>query len=497
MARLTKIITRTLSVRLSLMVVFAIAMLLMAAVCIMLRYARLIIKEETIKEAEQTLETTVQHIDNILLGVEQAAGNIYFQTIYHLDDPDRMFFYCQKLLESNPNIAGCAIAFEPYYYQQRGKYFMAYVHRAANDSTITSDAPIIQSTIFGNKPYNEQSWYTTTLEKQRPIWIDPLKGQDTDDEAITSFCLPIYDRQGGKVGVMGVDVSLNLLSQIVLAAKPLPNSYCTLLGSDGSYIVHPDSNKLFHQTVFTQTHQGADPSVEEAGRAMVAGETGHKLFRMNGVSNYVFYKPFRQNAVQGRSMTNLGWSVGIVFPEDDITADYRNLLYYVLTIALAGLLLVLVFCLLITHRQLLPLRLLTKSAQRIADGHYDEPIPDSRQHDEIGRLQDNFQHMQQSLALHVHQLEQLKNSLQERTGVLQKAYGQAQEADRMKTAFLHNMTNQMTTPVNAISDNVRALCDGYRDMDQQQAARLVEDIQLQGKTITELLNNLLIASQSN
>ena len=361
----------------------------------------------------------------------------------------------------------------------------------------TSDSPVIQEGLFGNRPYNEQFWYTWPLEKMHPVWIDPLKNQDIMDEAVTSFCLPIFDSKGDKVGVMGVDVSLSLLSEVALSAKPSRNSYCTMLGSDGSYIIHPDRSKLLHQTVFTQTALGADPSVEEAGRAMVEGKSGYKPFRMNGVDYYVFFKPFKQEFIQGRSVVDLGWSVGIIFPEEDIKADYRLLLYYVLGISVVGLLLLLVFTQLITHRQLLPLRMLTTSAQRIADGHYEEPIPDSLHHDEIGRLQDNFQHMQQSLAVHVQELEQLRTALQERTGVLQTAYKQAQEADRMKTSFLHNMTNQMTMPVTAINDSVRALCDNYQDMDQQQADRLVEDIQHQGKTITVLLNNLLDASQSN
>lgn len=497
MARLNTKITRTLSVRLSLTVVIAIATLLMVALFTMLRFAWNVVKEETLNRAEQTLETTMQHIDNILLGVEQSAGNIYIHMVNHLNEPDRMYTYCQKVVETNPNISGCAIAFEPYYYKERGEYFMVYVHRAPDGKLITSDSPYIQEGIFGKHPYNEHFWYTSALEKMRPVWIDPLKNQDIMEEAVTSFCLPIYNIKGERVGVMGVDVSLSLLSQVVLAAKPSRNSYCTLLGSDGSYIVHPDSNKLLHQTVFTQTAMGADPSVEEAGKAMVAGESGYKSFRMNGVNNYVFYKPFKQEAIQLRSMADLGWSVGIIFPEDDIKADFRLLLYYVVGIAVVGLLLLLVFTQVITHRHLLPLRMLTKSAQSIADGHYDEPIPDSRQHDEIGRLQDNFQHMQQSLAVHVRQLEELRTTLQERTGVLQEAYGKAQEADRMKTSFLHNMTNQMTVPVNAINDSVRALCDNYHGMDQQQTAQVVEDIQQQGKTITELLNNLLDASQSN
>ena len=157
-----------------------------------------------------------------------------------------------------------------------------------------------------------------------------------------------------------------------------------------------------------------------------------------------------------------------------------------------GLLLLFLLCVSIVHRQLKPLLLLAESAQRIAKGHYEEPIPDSRQKDEIGRLQHNFQQMQQSLATHIGELEQLTTTLQERGEGLRVAYHQAQKAERMKTTFLHNMTNQMTTPAIAIDKDVQALCS---DDVPQDMSQLTGDIQRNGTTITNLLNNLITMSE--
>ena len=189
-------------------------------------------------------------------------------------------------------------------------------------------------------------------------------------------------------------------------------------------------------------------------------------------------------------MEDLGWSVGIVYPEDDIFGDYNRLLYIVLAIAVVGLLLLLVLSHAVTHRRLLPLRMLAKSAQRIADGHYDEPIPDSRQQDEVGRLQNHFKNMQQSLAVQVGELQRSTAELNEQGEILHAAYEQAKEADRVKTAFLHNMTNQMTKPMAAISADVEKLTAGP-------LTAVVDDIQQQGEAITELLDNLLEDSQSS
>ena len=484
MFRLPKIINKTLSVRLSLIVVSAMAILLMATLTVMLYYSKKALKEEALEKVSQTLEGTVQSIDNILLSVEQTTGNIYFNLMPHLDQPDMMYTYCRQIVESNKYVAGCAIAFRENFYQEHD-LFMPYFRR----ENIGGRDTIIQVETFANGPYTEQVWYTRPMESARPVWLNPLTGlgNDTGEAPIFTFSLPLYGADGKTAGVVGVDVKLSQLSQIVSATKPSANSYCLLLDSDGTFIVRPSGNKSFLQTAFSL--YGDDADVGEAVKAMVSGETGYKPFRLNGIDYYVFFKPFKRAAVPGRSMEKLEWSVGIIYPEDDIFGDYNSLSTYVLAIAVVGLLLLFLCCRVMINRQLKPLLMLTASAQRIAKGKYNELIPDSRQADEVGRLQDNFQKMQQSLSAYIGELEQLKTTLQQHGEDLNAAYNQAQKADRMKTAFLHNMTNQMLGPAEAIEKDVNALCND--NTGNQNISQLSDDIQQKGNTIAELLDNLI------
>lgn len=497
MLKLPKIIARTLSIRLSLMVVMAIASLLLASLAVMFLFSRQAVKKEAMKNAEQTLEGTILTIDNILLSVEQATGNIYFNLMPHIHEPESMSNYCRQLVLANPYIIGCAIAFEPNHFPGR-ELFMTYVYRSGNSLTTTNKSELVETDTFADRPYNEQSWYTSPIEKKKPGWIeDPLKDKDAGGgEAITTFSLPIYNAQGQPIGVLAADVAIGLLSQLVQNVKPSPNGYCILLGRNGSFIVHPDTTKLYHQTVFSQTNFGTDPSVKEAADAMVARETGYKKFKLNGHVNYVFYKPFKRAAVPGRIMDDIGWSTGVVFPEDDIFLEYKLLLYYVLAIAIIGLLLLYLLCRAVTHKQLQPLQMLTLSAQRIADGNYDEVIPDTKKNDEIGLLQKHFQNMQHALAAHVSELERLRNTLSERGDVLREAYRRTQEADRIKTVFLHNMTNQMTAPATAIDQAVDKFHDITVETPQAETERLTNDIHRQSDVITDLLNHLLEASDT-
>jgi HAMP domain-containing protein len=470
MLKLSKLFTSKLSVKISMKVVLLVAVLLAAALFTMLHFSRKTLRQEAMLKAEQTLESTVEHIDNVLLSVEQSAGNVYFNMCRHLDNPEMMYMYSRSLVESNPYISGCAIAFEPYYYKDRGEQFMAYYRRSG------TGAEAVREESFGSTPYHQQSWYAETLKKGTPLWTGPLDELDADSETIITFCLPISDSKGKRIGVMGVDVTLNMLSRIVLSAKPSEHSFCVLLNSNGSYLVHPDK-----------------PS-QEAADVMMAGEKGYQQITMAGKDYYVFYEPFKRDAVQGRYLENLGWRVGIVYPKDDIFGDYDRLLITVILIAVLGILLLALLCQFFIHRRLLPLIFLTKSAHRIASGHYDEPIPDSRQHDEIGQLQNHFQQMQQALAKHVNELEKLDVELQGQGERLRVAYHQAQAADRLRTSFLHNMTNQMLTPVQIILDRVNKL-SRPQTSDPHDIDSMADDIQKQGELITELLNHLLELSR--
>jgi nitrogen fixation/metabolism regulation signal transduction histidine kinase len=167
----------------------------------------------------------------------------------------------------------------------------------------------------------------------------------------------------------------------------------------------------------------------------------------------------------------------------------------VVIIAIIGLLLLLVSCCLFIHRQFLPLRQLAKSAQRIAEGSYDEPIPDSRRQDEVGSLQKHFQQMQRSLSTRVNEMHHASEILQERREVLQMAYEEAQAGDRMKTSFLYNMSGQMMTPVSDIVDRVLTISEHANEITDEESNRLVDEIKQRGGTITALLNQLIIDSE--
>ena len=112
--------------KLNLMVICQTVLLLAVTLAVMLYFSRQTLKEEAIQDAEETLAGTVQQIDNVLLSIEQTTEYTYQDLLGHLDEPERMETYCRKVVEGNPYVVGCAIVFQPNFYQGR-ELFMAYV----------------------------------------------------------------------------------------------------------------------------------------------------------------------------------------------------------------------------------------------------------------------------------------------------------------------------------------------------------------------------------
>lgn len=475
------------SIWLNILIIGETLLLLAVTLGILAYFSHKALREEAMRQAEQTLEGTVQSIDNILLGVEKATGRVYDDLLEHLDQPDRMYAYSRDLVESSPNINGCAICFKPGYYPGKDM-FMAYVHRGA--SAKGTDSALVTSETFTNRPYTEQIWYTEPMKTGWTGWTNPLKGPDTEREPLVTFCLPITDKHNERVGVIGVDISLHQLSEIVLAAKPSENGYSVLLAHNGSYIVHPDQEKLVNPDIFSQKERDVDASELNAAKAMINGESGRMEFRRNHRDWWVFYKPFESVEWEGKPRGEINWSVGVVYPKEDIFGKHNVLIWLVLGITIAGLLLFFVLGGWMVRRQLKPLRKLAVSANHIADGNYNETLPFIDRHDEIGLLQNRFKQMQHSLQDQVEELKEETAVLYQHGDMLLAAYDKTIEVDKIKTSILNYTTNQVSGPVEGIDKAVTALCNNYQDLSKEEKDRLVDNIQHYTQKMVELLNHV-------
>lgn len=474
-------IRRSLSARLSFWVVSCVVLLFVMALGILFHYSRTAVRDEAMEKATQMLEGTLLYVEGTLHDVEVAADNMKWLVEQHIDTPDSMYTFSRKILENNPNLYGCSIAFEPYYYEEKGQFFSAY-------SNNNGDSIETEQEGSNEYEYYYMDWYLIAKLLNKPYWVEPFRDEETEginvSDYITSFCQPIHDKQNNTVGILSVDLSLAWFSKTILDAKPFPNSYSVLVGRGGTFLVHPDSTKLFYETIFTPTLEQPDEEMTKLGKAMIGGESGYQVLHGADEDYYVFYKPF----------THTGWSVAIVCPESDIFEPYNHLQQNLMFITILGLCLLLFFCVFVIRYNLRPLRQLGLSAEKMSEGDFDVSVPDSRRRDEIGQLQHSFFRMQKSLKDYISKMHHSTETLKERNAELEKASEMAKEDDRMKSAVINNMTDKMAQPIKIIAEENDLIRREYKNLSEEEMAQHVDRMLENTDTVTSLLNQILDAA---
>ena len=480
MRRIVQHIKQSLSWKLSLGILLMAIPIFMLSIGLLFLQSKEQIKEEATKHASSVLNTQMQRIRRSMNIVETATDINNWEVTAHLN-PDSILAYSRFIVMLNGQIDGCSISAEPNTFPKYGRNFSAYTVREGDSVTTVIEEPY---------EYFEKVWYKTPHLLGKPCWVVYYDESDslelTLDGMIASYSKPLYNADKHFVGIISTDLSLIRLSKMITSETPYPDSYFMMTGEEGRYFVHPDSTQLFTHTIFSDADPQRNADIYALGHEMTTGKKGSMSVRIDGEPCLVCYQP-----VPGTQ-----WSLALVCPEWSILRGYHRLNYIISPLIFLGLLLILLLCSVTVAHAIHPLNRLTSKVQRIAEGHYDEPIPDCRKQDEVGLLQRHFQKMQQSLSTRMGEMQQLSATLQERGEELQATYEKAQAADRMKTNFLYNMSDQMMAPIGDIYQKVNTISDRGRELTEEDIDRLVDSIQKQGGKVTALLNQLIKDSES-
>ncbi|MBO7593158.1 MAG: HAMP domain-containing protein [Bacteroidaceae bacterium] len=483
MTRIVRYFQRTLSARISLWVLLSVTFLLVVALVVMFRYSHNAIEKESLAKAEQLLTKKVLTIENLLHRVEVATTNMRWNVENHLDDPDAMVGYAMQMVKNNPDIIGCAISFEPFTYPEKGELYTTYAFRAepqSDEILMTHDPFIIQPNEYKDVPYLAVNWYFIPIKENTTCWVRPHAPNDTINSTIVTCCMPIHNQQGETVGVLASDISVEDVNNTILYPKPFPESYCAMLGVQGTYIVYPDSTYLYHKMVRMQVANEPE-NVKEMVESMLAGEDGIRSVNLFGKDSYVLYK----------GLNNKHWSACIVCPEKDIFNANRRYQVYMIVITILGVLLIFLFLLFFIRKQLIPLNMLADSAEQIANGHYSVPISSTHRVDEIGILQNNFGAMQTSLSRNIQQLSQMSEVLKERNEELGAIHAQVTEADNVKMNLIHKVADKMIMPIKEIESVVDKLEERRANLTKEDVHMMSEEMMSHTKVITDLLDQML------
>ena len=375
------------------------------------------------------------YLDSKVAEIRRALSDVYVGTVNHvpeieqnLGNPDRLSEIMRQVVALNPRINSCGLSFVANYYPQKGRWFSPFASR--------SDSSKVEVTSLGSadNDYLNAKWFEEALEAKEGFWSKPFfEGNDTTKPRVAYLC-PIRDRSGRTVAILGADISLEwlrlkmlesdrgIMKRGGLGSPSGPNDtnlrskkrwevYSFLIDCDGTYLVHPEQERILQKNIFDYTKNDPDSLSTNLVREMVAGEKDliaksekredpdldveeYTSIVFDGRSSYMFYAPIKYT----------DWSLGLSVPALGINligAIVGGLLLFLIAI---GLLVVFLVCHFTIRRITKPLKQLAASADEVAKGNFSTPLPTVKHNDEICLLRNSFDDMQHSLVKYVEEL---------------------------------------------------------------------------------------------
>lgn len=354
--------------------------------------------------ANAQIDNAIGLLDSEMAKAEVSALNFAVQS--HFKEvgfrPDSVYAILERFLERNPHLFGVAVGYEPDYVPHRPLGFAPYVLR--------SDSGFVRNDLLEISPYHSRPWYSETLHQPCGHWSGAFV-ESSGRWVITSYCLPIADGQGRRVGVVALDVCMDMLGDTLQSLNPYPNSMLSVVDRDGRFVAHPTHSYILNETIASLIEKNGTTADSRIMKQIAQGIRGTGQYRMDGSVRQLYYAGAK----------HVDWTVILDVPRNDISGGFHSMLLIMIAIMVVGVLLVLAVCSIAISRLTRPIALFTSSARQIASGNFHAYVPEV-EYTDLHQLQEALVMMERSIDQYVADLKSTTESKAQIQGELNIAH---------------------------------------------------------------------------
>ncbi len=225
----------------------------------------------------------------------------------------------------------------------------------------------------------KRGWYKQALEKKSLIFTDAYVDAGTKKYIITA-AIPVTTKQGTLKGVVGMDISLDTLSNLIKEVNLDGSGYGFIFDHSGVVLASPDQKE-----VSTNLHENA--VFKDSIDKILENNTGVFSYKNDDGTQLMLYT----------TIPSTGWRIAIVVPEADAYNALGGLKIEFAIITLLGIFISLLLGLGFVKRLVKNISILTVSAQKMANGDLSIQKLNINSKDEIGQLANAFSTMSGNL----------------------------------------------------------------------------------------------------
>lgn len=281
-----------------------------------------------------------------------------------------------------------------------------------------------------------RDWYKSAISQNKMYCSSPYQDAISKKMVVT-LSKPIM-KDGKAIAVIGCDVAIQTLQDMLKKASVGKNSYAFLLDDQNNYIVHPSKN--------FQPNNGGLQNIKNIMNGRFS-----KVLNNNSMIKLKDYDNQNRYFITSKAGTS-NWTVGFAVPESDVTDSVKTLLLSYAVIIVVSIAVVLIISSYLGKKISMPIIVLTHRVDRMAklDLTTDKSFNYILNYkDEIGKLANSFKIMKDELT---NLIRQVTEKSQEMSASSEELSATTEEL----SAQVHNMNNSSKELTTKIQDTSAA-----------------------------------------
>ena len=391
---------------------------------------------------------------NLEVGMDAARTMAQvFEALKRSGNPDRdvMDAILKQVLEKNSGFLGTWSCWEPNaldgkdseYINMPGSdatgRYIPYWNRGSGRITVE---PLLDYNTPGAGDYYLLALKSGTDQILEP-YLYPIGGKEV---MLTSIVVPI--KVGGKVlGVAGVDIALDALTELLRDIKPYGTGYGYIVSNGGLLVAHPKKD-IIGKDFIERQGEGVRKPIREA---LKQGKkySFHRVSELTNMASFQILTPIHVGK------TTTPWSFIISVPEKTIQKEARGLILSIITIGAVAVLIIGGAIWWISNSIVTPIRKVVNGLKDIAEGEGDlTKRLDIKSKDEVGELagwfdlfMENLQGIIRDSVQHTQSVDESSTALLNIAGHLAKGSDEASELSMNASSA----SEQMSSNVSAVA----------------------------------------------
>ncbi|SHM42237.1 methyl-accepting chemotaxis sensory transducer with Cache sensor [Caldanaerovirga acetigignens] len=206
---------------------------------------------------------------------------------------------------------------------------------------------------------NDRKYFKDLLATGRTVVSEVLVDKFTGNKIVV-IASPVKGSNGIS-GIVGADISVDILSQLVNSVKYADTGYAFIADKTGLVIAHPDQSKVMTLNI---TNSGSE-SLNKVGQRMIRGEEAAVHYEFDNVEKLAAISP----------VAFTGWSVCVTAPTSEIYKGLEGFIFNTLLVMAAAAAIIILASLAFSRQISTPLARLSKVADTIAMGDMRVDVP--------------------------------------------------------------------------------------------------------------------------